>query len=223
MHSGFEVDLLASEPEMFARMTSACRRCIRKAQKLGVVIEPSSDSGFVDDYYAQLRDVFAKQGVFPTYPIDRVRLLHRHLHPTGNLLLLRARDAQGQCIATGIFPAWNRTMYFWGGASWREHQSNRPNELLMWHAMLYWKSRGIHRFDMGGSGEYKRKYGGNEIGVPWLRKSRYGWISTARKQAERMHYRLENLKGVCSRLSGVGRRAWAGASKSGGSEPVLGA
>ena len=61
-----------------------------------------------------------------------------------------------------------RSSYFWGGASWREHQILQPNEAIFWHAMRYWKERGVMTFDMGGGGDYKRKYGGAELVVPHL-------------------------------------------------------
>ncbi len=57
----------------------------------------------------------------------------------------------------------NGVMYFWGGASWRHSQSLRPNEALQWEAMKIGKRKGIRIYDMGGGGEYKRKYGGKEI------------------------------------------------------------
>lgn len=185
MLHGFEIDLQRSEDELISRMTSACRRCIRKAEREGVVIEEAHDSGFADDYYAQLRDVFAKQGLVPTYDIHRVRRLITHVYPTGQLLLLRARDPSGRCIATGVFPQLNGVMYFWGGASWRQHQILRPNEALQWQAMKIGKRNGVHTYDMGGAGEYKRKYGGREIAVPWFRKSKYGWMSQMRELARR--------------------------------------
>src|SRR5919197_146454 len=102
------------------------------------------------------------------------------------LLLLRARDATGRCIATGIFPAMNEMMYFWGGASWRDAQPLRPNELVQWYAVNYWKKRGIRRYDMGGGGEYKKKYGGTEIAVPWFRKSKYDTISSLRNLGQKV-------------------------------------
>jgi hypothetical protein len=182
-HSGktvFEVDLRPPDDELFAGFTSACRRCIRKAEKVGVTIEEADDLGFADDYYAQLRDVFAKQSLVPSYDQARVTELIREVHPSGHLLLLRARDPEGRCIATGIFPAMNRSMYFWGGASWRSHQILRPNEALMWYAMQYWKSRGIETFDLGGRAEYKRKWGPVEVSVPLFRISRFRAISAAR-------------------------------------------
>jgi len=182
----FEIDLRSPEDEIFGRMTSACRRAIRKSVKERVVVEEASGEEFADEYYAQLEDVFARQSAVPTYDVSRVGALIRALHPTGRLLLLRARSADGTAIATGIFPAMNTTAYFWGGASWREHQIVRPNEAIFWHAMRYWKARGISVLDMGGGGDYKRKYGPVELNIPAFRKSRLPGLGTLREVARRI-------------------------------------
>jgi len=187
MCRGFEVDLTGEENKIFSKMTSACRRCVRKAEKEGIVVEVAQDLDFADEYFAQLQDVFAKRLLVPTYDLERVRKLITHVHPTGNLLLLRARDQSGRCIATGIFPFMNGVMYFWGGASWRRDQLLRPNEAIQWHAMKIGRQMGLRTYDMGGGGEYKRKYGGSEIEVPWFRKSKYPWIRYMRHMAERSH------------------------------------
>jgi hypothetical protein len=68
----WETDLTRSEDELFGAMDGACRRCIRKAEKSGVTIEEAEDDAFADDYYAQLIEVFRKQGLVPTYGVDRV-------------------------------------------------------------------------------------------------------------------------------------------------------
>jgi CelD/BcsL family acetyltransferase involved in cellulose biosynthesis len=177
------IDLHADEDALFARMTSACRRNIRKAARSGVVVEPATDPGFADEYYDQLRDVFAKQGLVPTYRIDRVRALIEHLGPTGNLLLLRARDPDGRCIASAIFPWFRQTMYFWGGASYRPDQHLRPNEAIIWHALRYAKSHGVTEFDFVGRGSYKTKYGTTEQIVPWARRSRSALVAGLRNAA----------------------------------------
>jgi hypothetical protein len=186
MYAGYEIDLTQSEDKLFANMTSACRRAIRKSEKNGMWIEEANPSTFVDDYYAQLTDVFAKQSLAPTYNRERVQQLIDHLYPTGRLLLLQARDLEGHCIATGLFPALHRTMYFWGGASWRRYQLLRPNEAIQWYAMRYWEGRGIQRCDMVGGGEYKQKYGTYEIAIPWLRKSKYNSLARLRDVAQRL-------------------------------------
>ena len=182
-----EVDLLPSEDEIWANMSSACRRAIRKAEKSGVTIEAADDIAFADDYYSQLLDVYVKQSRVPPFGVELVRSLLEHLAPSGSLLLLRARDAEGRCIATGIFPGFNRTAYFWGGASLREHQIVRPNEAIMWHAFRYWKARGAESCELGGIGgfEYKRKYGPREFDVPLLHASKHRAVWTMRNLAKR--------------------------------------
>ncbi len=182
----FEVDLAAGEDEICTRMTSACRRAIRKSVKEGVVVEEAAGVDFADEYYAQLEEVFAKQSLRPTYGVSRVRELIRCLEPTGRLLLLRARSPGGQPIASGIFPAMNGVAYFWGGASWRRHQILRPNEAIFWYAMRYWKAHGMTVLDMGGGGDYKRKYGPRELSVPFFRTSRFRALMFLREGARRV-------------------------------------
>jgi hypothetical protein len=185
MTKSWMIDLSAPEEELFAKAKSSCRRSIRKAKRMGVAIEQAQDEFFADDYYAQLRDVFAKQGLVPTYDKARVQALIRHLLPTGLLLLVRARDSKGECIATGIFPAMNGLVDYWGVASWRPHQILRPNEAIMWYAMCYWKGRGMKLLDAGGAG-YLQKYGGHHVGVLRLAKSRFPLLWNARGVAKRV-------------------------------------
>lgn len=181
----FEIDLRRDEDALFGSMIPACRTSVRKAVKSGVVVEEACDAAFADDYYAQLLDVFAKQKLVPTYGVGRVRALIEHLLPTGNLLLLRARDKDGRCVATALFTAFKERMIYWGAASWRQHQHLRPNEAIVWHAMRHFKAKGVSFFDMGGGGEYKRRYGGYEIAVPWMRASRFAAVARLRNAAKR--------------------------------------
>jgi hypothetical protein len=195
----FEIDLRQPEERIFAGMASACRRCVRQSEKRGVTIEQAHGEAFAHEFYPQIRDVFLRQGLVPTYTVDRVRALIRHLEPTGQILLLRARDENGLCIATGIFPAFNDTALFWGGASLKEHQHNRPNEALHWHAIRYWRERGIARYDLGGFMEYKRKYGGAEIAIPGFRRSRSPLIAAVRTLAPKANRTKQLVFGKLSR------------------------
>ena len=199
--TGFEINLTQTEEALWSNLSSACRRCIRKGKKNGVVVEEAQNLDFAVEYYRQLEDVFAKQSLVPTYGLDRVQELIKALLPTGRLLLLRARDCHGDCIATGIFPAMNQTMYFWGGASYRKSQILRPNEAIQWYALRYWKDRGIKSYDMGGGGRYKSKYGSSPISVPWFRLSKYSAIDYARNIAKSLVYRRQRLLGLLARSS----------------------
>jgi hypothetical protein len=179
-----ESDLRPAEDQILGNMIKSCRYSIRKAEKSGVVIEETQDPGFADEYLDQLRTVFAKQRLVPTYGIERVHALMRHVGPTGNLLLLRARNPERQCIATGLYVGFNRIAEFWGNASYPWGQALCPNEALHWYAMRYWKRRGADMFDWGGMAKYKLKYGGSPSSVPWLKCSRYRWVGTVRSGAK---------------------------------------
>jgi hypothetical protein len=194
-YPSYRTDLTQPEDKLFSNMDSACRRCIRKAEKSGVIIEEAHDLAFADEYYEQLKDVFSKQGLVPTYSVDRVRALVKNLEPTGRILLVRARDAEGKCIATGIFPGFNKIAEFWGNASLRSSQNLRPNEAIHWYAMRYWKGRGVEVYDWGGEGKYKEKYGCVAHRVPWFTKSRFAVISSLRGQAKKMFEKKQRFQG----------------------------
>jgi hypothetical protein len=103
----FVVDLTGGESAVFARMTSACRRAVRRGAKVGVQVEVADGLSLADEYHRQLQEVFARQALVPTYGVERVRALIRHLGETDRLLLLRALGPDGSPIATGIFLAFN--------------------------------------------------------------------------------------------------------------------
>ncbi|MCK4818981.1 GNAT family N-acetyltransferase, partial [bacterium] len=195
----YEIDLTKSEEELFANMKKKCRKAVRKATRNGIYIEQATDMGFVDDYYDQLTDVFAKQSLVPTYPKTRVQELIIHLLPRGNLLLLRVRNKDGLCIATGIHTVFNESAYGWGGASWREYQMLQPNELLEWNAMKSLKARGIKRYDMVGPESHKRKYGGDIISVPRLIMGKYGFLFDLRNLAKKAAKARQSLLGHTNR------------------------
>src|ERR1022692_1760016 len=78
-YASYRTDLTRSEEDLFNGMESACRRCIRKADKSGLRIEEAHDLAFADEYYEQLKDVFARQSLVPTYSVERVRALVRNV------------------------------------------------------------------------------------------------------------------------------------------------
>ena len=194
-YPSYRTDLTKTEEEIFGGMESACRRNIRKAEKSGVTVEEAHDLAFADEYYEQLKDVFAKQGLVPTYDVERVRSLVKHMQPTGRVLLVRARNPEGQCIATGIFPGYNKISEFWGNASFRHSQILRPNEYIHWYAMRHWKRRGAAIHDWGGGSTYKEKYGCVPHSVPWFTKSRYRVVSKLRDGAKQAFAHKQRLMG----------------------------
>ena len=187
--SSIELDLSHSEEELFAGMRSACRRAIRKSERVGVRVEEAHGVEFADEYYAQLLHVFERQGLKPPYGIDRVREMIRCVEPAGSLLMLRALTADGERIGTALFPAREEFAYFWGGASLESQRILRPNEAIFWHAIRHFRERGVEVLDFGGGGDYKRKFGGPERLIPYLRKSRVPGLLRLRNAAAYLYKR----------------------------------
>jgi hypothetical protein len=200
MFRGYEIDMRPHEDILFKNMKRQARGCVRKAAKSGVIIEPATDMEFADEFYGQLRDIFLRQDILPPFRVERVRLLLKNLLPTGNLLLLRAIGPDGSCIATGVFPAFNGTVYAWGLANWREKSNVRPVEAIVWRAMQHWKARGMITWDFVGGGDYKLKYGAYPIEVPWARKSCNPVISACRGVARPLFDTRQKLLGAIRNL-----------------------
>jgi hypothetical protein len=179
-------DLTLSEDELLGRMSRSCRWNIRKAEKNGLRAEVADPDGFAEEFYTHLCEVFAKQELAPPYGVERVRALIEHVHPSGDLLLVRVRHPNGTSIATGIFPGFGKTSFFWAAGSLRAYQVLRSNELLHWFAMRYWKARGVEAHDWAGCNKYKERYGATIQVAPILRKSRFGMLEYAREYAIKM-------------------------------------
>lgn len=176
--AGYELDpdvtflvTIDEERAMWDRLKSECRNRIRRSLKNGLRVERTTDPALIHEYYAQLRDVFLRQGRVPTYGEDRVQALWDALTPAGKLLALRVLRGE-KVIATGVFPHDERALYFWGGASWTSAYSLYPNELLHWNAMLFALERGIPAYNMCGGGSFKPKFGGRQVAVQrWFKAS----------------------------------------------------
>jgi hypothetical protein len=168
----FALDLVPSEDTIFARMKDTGRRGIRKAIRSGVTIEEASDLDFANDYFGQYQEVMSNKSLQPPYGLKRVRQLIRDIFPTGSLLLLRARNSEGHCIATGIYLNNNKTAIYWGGASWKQYQSLHPNDLIMWQAIKTLKGRGAEILHLGGEADqFKLKFGSVDAQIFRLRKA----------------------------------------------------
>lgn len=216
MNATMEIDLTQTEDELLNHMTKSCRWTVRKAERNGIVIEEAGDEAFADEYSEQLQDVFAKQGLVPHFGADRVRSLIRHMLPSGNLLMLRARNPEGHCIATGLYPGLHQNAYYWGGASWRQYQKLYPNELLHWYAVRYWKKRGAHSYNMVGTMEFKQKFGGAQTAVPVISQSKYRAISFLRTAAPQV---LRTASRVAWKLKTLGKGKPEAAAAPESSEP----
>lgn len=160
------VPLTPSDPElMWQRIHAKKRNQIRKAMRSGLTIEDTDDPALADEFYDCFLALMCQKGLVPPYPREYPRLLIRHLKRADLLFCLRVRDGNGRVLATGLFPHDDRTVYFWGGASWHDGRELNPNDYLQWSVMRLAAERGLNAYNMCGGGRFKRGFGGDLVTV----------------------------------------------------------
>ena len=187
-------DLSGTREQLLASMARSVRRNARVAQKNGLVVEEGRPEGFAEDYYPQVQEVFGRQGLKPPYGIDRVKHLIDACYPSGNLLLLRVRDADGKCVASSISAGLPSRAFGWGTGSYSAFWHLFPNELLFQHNLLVWQERGTALFDWGRVWSYKPKYGAVEQTRWNFNSSKRPWVRLGRELARNSHVAGRELR-----------------------------
>ena len=184
-----ELSIDMDDEHLYKQMKTDCRNFINQFTRRGARVEEAvPDDAFAEEYYKQLKDVFAKQQLVPTYSVEKVKCLLKNLSVNDRVLCLKVISPENKCIATGIFPGFNHKMFFWGGASYREDQQYRPNEYMIYTAMKYWRDKGCKVFDMVGIRPYKKKFGAYEVHYPSIVVAKYSILITMRKIAAKLYY-----------------------------------
>jgi len=149
---------LDTEEKMWRNLKKkSCRYSIHKAEKNGLIAEKTNDPKIIEKYYEQLKEVFGKQNLAPTYPKERIVSLFNCLKDSMFCIWVKKNN---NIISTGFFPYDKKTVYFFGGASWLKYQYLCPNELLHWTLIKLSAQKEIKYYDMGGKGSFKPKFGG---------------------------------------------------------------
>lgn len=185
--------LPTTEEEAWKLLKGTARNRIRKAGKNGLTVERVEDSAIVQHYDAQYREVYAKQNLSPPYGEARPRSLFAHLLPAKRLLPLEVRHGD-EVVATGFFPYDERCIYFWGAASWLQHQRLCPNELLHWGVIQFAVDAGIPTYNMCGTSKFKDKFGGADVPHITYSKSALPLLQYARNWYRQRHFRSLEAK-----------------------------
>jgi len=196
------VPLSRDEDGMWQQLDrKSCRQSINKAKREGLIVEEVDErdtASFIDEFYSELREVFARQGLVPTYDIERVRSFYRNLR-RDQILSLQVRHGD-HVIATAIFPHDDRCVYGFGFASRKRFQVLRPNDLLIWTIMTHAARRGIQLLDLTGKGSFKPKFGSEKVAVHNYMKS-YSLLAKFGREAYRsFFYAKQKIKGGYAHL-----------------------
>jgi CelD/BcsL family acetyltransferase involved in cellulose biosynthesis len=176
-----DLDLAASEAELFERCDSAMRRSIRKAQRAALEIESHSSLESVETYYGLHQLTRRKHGL-PPQPISFFRNLHEFVIARGHGKVLLARLG-GTAVAGAIFLHFGAHSVYKFGASNEEAQDLRPNNLLLWRGLLEMKALGAQTLSFGrtsldqdGLRRFKRAFGATETPLQYVK---YDYSSSA--------------------------------------------
>jgi hypothetical protein len=163
---------LALTPEtdsLFARLDSATRRAIRKAEKCGVTVESSTSIEAVREYY-RLHCTTRKHHGLPPQPLAFFLNIHRHILSQNMGMIVSARF-RNRVIASAVFfhPGPNAIYKF--GASDPAHLELRGNNLVMWEAIRWCAGQGRKILD----------FGRTSVANEGLRRFKLGWGSHERE------------------------------------------
>lgn len=169
-----EIDLVQPEHILFSNLKSSNRRNIRKAirERVNIKIDHSLDS--VKSFY-RLHCQTRKRHGLPSQPFLFFKNVFQHILSKGYGAIISA-SYEERIIAASVFFHFGTSGLFKYGASEMEHQHLRPNNLIMWEAIKWFKSQGFKTMHLGrtalnhtGLLQYKRTWGAKETMLEYYR------------------------------------------------------
>ena len=166
-------------------LKDSARRNVVRGRKLGLIVRFEQDEGFVDEHYAQVKEVYVRGGHVINFGLQRVLECFRRTRDAGSLIAVSVYLPDGSTnIATGMFTIEGTELLLWTWAHRAEFRWYRPTELMTWTVMQRAIAAGCDSFDLMGLGEFKTKFGAelDERKYRWVR-SRYRWLGHLRDLA----------------------------------------
>lgn len=169
------VDLRPGPDAVFDNLSSSNRRAIRKSQKDGVQIKFSRSLESLRGFY-KLQCITRKRHGLPSQPFKFFEAIHRNLIAKNKGVIVSALLKSGELAACAIYLEQGNTVHYKYGASDKDFQSHRSNNLVMWSALRRYSELGFDSIDLGrnsitnsGLRRYKLSWGPTESIVNYHR------------------------------------------------------
>lgn len=196
-----EIALSGSEPALFARLTPSNRRNVAKAVRSGLSIEIGA-SGDAVNAFCRLNDLTRKRHGLPPQPSRFFEMIFKHVLSTGYGLVFSAKHG-GRVVASSVYFHFGKRALYKYGASAQGFHHLRPNNLIMWEALRWYRDHdyeilSLGRTDLDNPGllRYKRGWGAEERPLKYFRYS-------YRENAFQAHQRGKEVsRKILSRLPG---------------------
>ena len=170
------VDLTPPVDELWSGLHSSARRAIRKAQREGIEIRRAAGPDDLRAFFELHLRVRKYKYRLLAQPYAFFENLWAEFVVPGNGSIELA-IADGTVIGGVFFLEWQDRIYYKFNASDPAAAAVRPNDLVIWNAIVAAKERGLNRLDFGlsdldqdGLVRYKRKYASEEKTITFLRR-----------------------------------------------------
>ena len=156
-HLNFLVDLQRPVEEIWSSVASNVRTNVRKARRMGVVIEEVTSLDRLPVVYAILARVYERIQV-PLAPPSLFEAAFEVLYPRCMIKFFMAQVAD-TCIGAAIRLLHEDVICAWYAGTIRDYTSYKANDLLNWHVLEWGAQNGFSCFDFGGAGKPDEEYG----------------------------------------------------------------
>jgi hypothetical protein len=169
-----DLDLSRTEAELFLNLRGNNRRNIRRAARDGVSVTFDASLESLRDFY-RLHGRTRKQHGLPPQPFSFFKNVLKQILARG-LGTIASAHYSGRTIAASIFFHFGPAAIFKYGASDARFLDHRPNNLVLWEAIRWYKAKGFKTLSLGrteaadtGLLHFKRSWGAAETTLKYYR------------------------------------------------------
>jgi hypothetical protein len=199
--SSLRLDLTKNEDEIFANLRKNSRYEVRRAERFGISVEPSSTASEIEEFLTLYSRLAARKGFAPESHHDLRGAIGWLTKENARGALLLARSQNQVYGGAVIGRAGTRCWYVWGAADKHEHFN--VGHILQWKALLWAKTHGCNEYDFGGYTP------GATSGPAWFKAGFGGtvvrFVPPHRRVIRRGYYRTFDL---VFRMKELTRRPW---------------
>jgi len=139
------LDLRGTEEDLLARMKQKTRYNIRLAQRHGVTVTASNDTGV----FSRMMEITGERDSFSIHAGDYYQRAYHLFSKTEDVRLLLAHYQDRPIAGLMVFAHGPRSWYLFGASS-DEHRDVMGPYLLQWEAIRWARSRGCVEYDLWG-------------------------------------------------------------------------
>lgn len=144
---GHTLDLRVGMDALFARLDSAVRRAIRKAEASDLTVQIERSAEAMEQFVFLHAQTRKRHGV-PPQPALFFSQIHEQIIRPGLGFVVLARRG-GIAVAAAIFFVQGTKAIYKFGASDETKQSLRGNNIVMWEAIRFLAANGVQQLDLG--------------------------------------------------------------------------